>query len=161
MFFFRCHRGFLSFPNFFVPTRSFFFFVTVKRSRFLCVRKTVNEASAFVSDAVHQPVRPHKFCRKQTQPDKNREQARSRRDQHDYACQQQGKSGDDEEHAADLLDGAKDHRPLGKRLSGGEGGILTQTLLPSYHLFNNLRDIRMNIGDFYDLAFCNSFNPFA
>src|SRR5216683_3350786 len=117
--------GFLSFPNFFVLARNFYFLVTVKRSRFLCDRKTVNEASAFVSDAVHQPARPHKFCRKQTQSDKNREQAGSRRDQHDYARQQQGKSGDDEEHATDLLDGAKDHRPLGIRLSGGEGSLLS------------------------------------
>src|SRR5229473_6537160 len=112
-----------------------YFFVTVKGSRFLCVRKTVNEASAFVSDAVHQPPRPHKFCRKQTQSDKNREQAGSRRDQHDDACQQQGKSGDDEEHAADLFDGAKDHRPLGIRLSGGEGGIRTHGRISPTHAF--------------------------
>ena len=31
---------------------------------------------------------------------------------------------------------------------------------PNY-VFNNMRDNRMNIGDFYDLAFFNSFNPFA
>jgi hypothetical protein len=40
--------------------------------------------------------------------------------------------------------------------SGGEGGILTLALLLSYHLFSNLHENRMNIGDFYGLAFCNS-----
>ena len=65
----------------------------------------------------------------------------------------------DEEHSADLLNGAEDHRPLRKRLSGGEGGILTQSLLASYHLFSNMHENRMNIADFYDLACFNSFNP--
>ncbi len=32
------------------------------------------------------------------------------------------------------------------------GGILTQSLLPSYHLFSNLHENGMNIGDFYGLA---------
>lgn len=40
----------------------------------------------------------------------------------------------------------------------GEGGILTQPLLLSYHLFSNMRGTSMNIGDFNDLACCNSFN---
>ena len=42
--------------------------------------------------------------------------------------------------------------------SGGEGGILTQLLLPSYHVFSNLHENRINTGDFHGLAFCNSFN---
>jgi len=41
------------------------------------------------------------------------------------------------------------------------GGILTQPLLLSYHLFSKLHENRMNIGDFYYLAFFNSFNPSA
>jgi len=44
---------------------------------------------------------------------------------------------------------------------GESGGILTQSLLPSYHVFSNLRDTRMNIGDFYGLSNFNSFNPSA
>jgi len=36
--------------------------------------------------------------------------------------------------------------------------ILTQPLLPSYHLFSNMHDNRMNIGDFQGLACFNSFN---
>jgi hypothetical protein len=47
------------------------------------------------------------------------------------------------------------------RETGGEGGILTQPLFLSYHLFSNMHDTRMNIGDFYGLAFFNSFNPSA
>ena len=43
----------------------------------------------------------------------------------------------------------------------GEGGILTQPLLLSYHLFSNMHENRMNTGDFYHLAFFNSFNPAA
>lgn len=46
-----------------------------------------------------------------------------------------------------------------KRLGLREtGGILTQPLLLSYQLFTNLHENRMNIGDFYDLAYFNSFN---
>ena len=45
--------------------------------------------------------------------------------------------------------------------SGGEGGILTQPLLLSYHVFSNFHENRINTSDFYDLAFFNSFNPFA
>ncbi len=45
--------------------------------------------------------------------------------------------------------------------TGGEGGILTQPLLLSYHLFSNMRENRMDTGDFYDFACFNSFNPFA
>lgn len=41
---------------------------------------------------------------------------------------------------------------------GGEGGILTQPLLLSYHLFSNMHKNRMNTGDSYGLALCNSFN---
>jgi len=44
---------------------------------------------------------------------------------------------------------------------GGEGGILTQPLLLSYHVFSNMHQTSMNIGDFYGLALFNSFNPFA
>jgi len=42
--------------------------------------------------------------------------------------------------------------------SGGEGGILTQPLLLSYHVFSNMRKNRMNTVDFYDRSFFNSFN---
>lgn len=45
--------------------------------------------------------------------------------------------------------------------SGGEGGILTQPLSVSYHLFSNMHATRMNIGDFYDLALFNSVNSSA
>jgi len=38
------------------------------------------------------------------------------------------------------------------------GGILTQTLSASYHVFSNMHENRINIGDFYDFAFCNSLN---
>jgi hypothetical protein len=41
------------------------------------------------------------------------------------------------------------------------GGILTQPLWASCHLFSNMHDNRMNIGDFYDLACFNSFNSSA
>jgi len=46
----------------------------------------------------------------------------------------------------------------GKIRYGGEGGILTQSLSASYHLFSDIHDNRMDIGDFYDLAFCSCFN---
>ncbi len=42
--------------------------------------------------------------------------------------------------------------------TGGEGGILTLSLWASYHVFSNLHENRMNIGDFYRLSFFNSFN---
>jgi hypothetical protein len=42
--------------------------------------------------------------------------------------------------------------------SGGEGGILTQLLLLSYHLLSNMHEHRMDTGDFYDFASCNSFH---
>jgi hypothetical protein len=42
--------------------------------------------------------------------------------------------------------------------SGGEAGILTLSLWASYHVFSNLHENRMNIGDFYLLSFFNSFN---
>ncbi len=44
---------------------------------------------------------------------------------------------------------------------GSNGGILTQSLLRSYHVFSNMPDNRMNIGDFYDLACFNFFNSSA
>ncbi len=48
-----------------------------------------------------------------------------------------------------------------KRLGLREiGGILTQSLLPSYHLFSNLHENRMSIGDFYDLACFNCLSYF-
>ena len=43
--------------------------------------------------------------------------------------------------------------------NGGEGGILTLALWPSYHVFSNMHENHMNIGGFYDLACFNSFNP--
>src|SRR5260370_15641646 len=44
---------------------------------------------------------------------------------------------------------------------GSNGRILTQSLLPSYHVFSHIPDNRMNIGDFYDLACFNFFNSSA
>jgi hypothetical protein len=41
------------------------------------------------------------------------------------------------------------------------GGILTRPLLLSYHLFSNMREPRVTIGDFYGFVFCNFFNSFA
>jgi len=41
---------------------------------------------------------------------------------------------------------------------GESGGILTQPFCASYHLVSNMHENRINIGDFYDLSFCNSFN---
>ncbi len=38
------------------------------------------------------------------------------------------------------------------------GGILTSAYLLSYHVFCNLHETRINTGDFYGLAFFNSFN---
>jgi hypothetical protein len=70
-------------------------------------------------------------------------------------------SSNNEEEPADLLDRAEDHETLVKRLYGGEGGILTQPLSASYHLFSNLHENRINIGDFYVLACFNSFNHSA
>jgi len=43
---------------------------------------------------------------------------------------------------------------------GGEGGILTLALWPSYHVFSNMRKNRMDIADFYDLAFFNCLSYF-
>lgn len=40
---------------------------------------------------------------------------------------------------------------------GGEGGILNQPFELSRHVFSNMREHRMDIGDFYDLACCNCF----
>jgi hypothetical protein len=44
---------------------------------------------------------------------------------------------------------------------GGEGGILTQPLLLSYHLFSNMHENRMDTGDFYGPFSFYSFNPSA
>ncbi len=44
---------------------------------------------------------------------------------------------------------------------GESGGILTQSLLLSYHVFSKLHEIRINIGYFYDFVCYNFFNPFA
>ena len=44
---------------------------------------------------------------------------------------------------------------------GKSGGILTWPLSPYYHLFSKLHKTSMNTGDFYDLACCNYFHPFA
>jgi hypothetical protein len=45
--------------------------------------------------------------------------------------------------------------------SGGEGGILNQALELSCHVFSNMRENRMDIGDFHGLASCNCFYPSA
>jgi hypothetical protein len=37
-------------------------------------------------------------------------------------------------------------------------GILTLAYLLSYYIFSNLHEIRMDIGCFHDLAYCNSLN---
>ncbi len=42
-----------------------------------------------------------------------------------------------------------------------EGGIVTQPLLLSYHLFSNIHEHRITSEDLYGLAFRNPFNPFA
>jgi len=47
------------------------------------------------------------------------------------------------------------------RKGRGEGGTLTPPLLLSCHVFSNFHENRIDIGDFYGLAFRNSFNPFA
>ena len=44
------------------------------------------------------------------------------------------------------------------RKNGGEGGILTQALLPSGHVVSKLPENPMNIGCFYGLACFNYFN---
>jgi hypothetical protein len=46
----------------------------------------------------------------------------------------------------------------GPQSNGGEGGILTQSVFLSYHLFSNLHDNRINTGDFCGLDSFNSFN---
>jgi hypothetical protein len=46
-------------------------------------------------------------------------------------------------------------------MGDGEGGILTQSLSPSYHVFSNMHENRMDTGDLYDFAFFNCFNPSA
>jgi hypothetical protein len=40
--------------------------------------------------------------------------------------------------------------------SGGEGGILTQSLIASYHLFSNMHEKRMNTDDFPYFYYFNS-----
>lgn len=44
---------------------------------------------------------------------------------------------------------------------GGEGGILTPSYRLSQHVLSNMRENRLNTGDFYGLAVCNSFNRSA
>jgi hypothetical protein len=41
------------------------------------------------------------------------------------------------------------------------GADKPQPLSASYHVFSNIEETSMDIGDFYSLAFCNSFNCFA
>src|SRR5260221_7251670 len=41
---------------------------------------------------------------------------------------------------------------------GREGGILTPAYSLSYHLFSNMHENRINIGDIYDLAYFNCFH---
>ncbi len=51
-------------------------------------------------------------------------------------------------------------KPYGRRFSGGEGGILTYPLSASYYVFSNMHETRMNIGDFYGLAYFNYLSHF-
>src|SRR6267142_4423932 len=44
---------------------------------------------------------------------------------------------------------------------GESGGILTQSLRESYHLFSNMHESRINIGYFNDLAFFNCLSYFS
>jgi hypothetical protein len=44
---------------------------------------------------------------------------------------------------------------------GGEGGILTQSLRASCHLFSNMHEKRMNTGDFSDFYYFNSTKIFS
>ena len=74
-------------------------------------------------DAVHQAARPNKFRGQQTEPEENHQHAWPGRDKHYDAYQQQGKTSDDEEDSADLLNRAEDHLSSRQKLSGGEGGI--------------------------------------
>jgi hypothetical protein len=46
---------------------------------------------------------------------------------------------------------------LGQRC-GEEGGILTPAYSLSHDVFSSVPENRMDAGDFYGLAFCNSFN---
>src|SRR5713101_9250552 len=67
---------------------------------------------------------------------------------------------------ADILFGmagscAEGHESLCKAFSGGEGGILNQALELSCHVFSNMCENRMDIGDFHGLACCNCFYPSA
>ena len=66
--------------------------------------------SALTFDTVHQAARPHEFGGEQAQAKENRKHARAWSDQHRHTCQQQGKSGNNEEDSADLLDRAEDHQ---------------------------------------------------
>jgi hypothetical protein len=45
--------------------------------------------------------------------------------------------------------------------SGGEGGILTQSLRASCNLFSNMHEKRMNTGDFSDFYCFNSIKIFS
>lgn len=66
------------------------------------------DTAAFAFDAVHEPARPDKFRGEKSEAKENHEPAWAGRDDHDYARQQQSKSGDDPEDAANLLNGAHD-----------------------------------------------------
>ena len=87
--------------------------------------KTVHQTSTFMFEAFHQSACPNKFRSEQSESKKNHQHSRSRSDQHDDASKKQSEPGNDKENAADLLDRAEDRGPLGKQLSGGEGGIRT------------------------------------
>jgi hypothetical protein len=77
-------------------------------SLFFGDRKAVNQTSAFVLDALHQAARPNKFSGQQAQSEKNHQHSRPGSNQHNATNQEQGKSSNDEEDAADLLDRAED-----------------------------------------------------
>jgi hypothetical protein len=64
---------------------------------------------AFSFDAVHEAARPYKFSCKQAQAKENCNQTGPGGHKHHQTCQQQGKSSDNEENSADLLNGTEDH----------------------------------------------------
>jgi hypothetical protein len=72
----------------------------------------VSPFSALTLDAVHKAASPDEFCGEQAQAKQNHDQPRPRSDEHRHACQQQGKSSDNEEDSADLLNRAEDHGTL-------------------------------------------------
>src|SRR5229473_3747459 len=65
-----------------------------------------------------------------------------------------------EKEHSEIYCAASNHPPRctrGTISKNGEGGILTQPLSPSCHVFSNLHDNRINTGAFYDLAYFNCF----